>query len=299
MADERTGGGADIISDIRRGAVWMILAAMAFTAMLVCVRYLDGRYHSVQVVFFRSVVGLAFILPPLLKHGVPGLYTTRLPVHLVRAGFSLAAMGVYYYAVPFLPLADATTYTFVIPLFVTLAAAVILRERVDGRRWAATIVGFIGVLILLRPGQGGFSFPVFMVLLSAVFYAGAWISLKMLTRTDDASVIVFYQNVLIVVLALVPTLFVGSWPDLPGFLLLCAVGFFGSIAHYCQARSFAVADASAVTPFDFLRLPFSVAYAWFLFSEPTDVWTWVGATVIFSATWYITRVESRLRRRPA
>lgn len=296
---DRTRPAADTAAGFRRGVVWMILTAMAFTAMVVCVRYLEGEYHSAQVVFVRSLVGLVFIVPPLLNHGLPGLRTERLPMHMARAAFSLGAMAVYYFAVPLLPLADAITYTFAIPLFVVIGAVVVLKERVDAPRWLATIAGFVGVVILLRPGQGGFTLPVFMVLLSALFYAGAWITLKFLTRTETPSVIIFYQNVLIVILALIPTLFLGKWPDLHGALFLFAVGFFGTIAHFCQAKAFGAADASAIMPFDFLRLPFSVAYGWFLFGEITDIWTWTGAVVIFSSTWFITWYESRKRRQAA
>lgn len=275
----------------------MVVAGFSFTVMLVCVRALEGRYPSVEVVFFRAFVGLIFILPPLLRTGIRGLHTNHFPLHISRASFSLLAMVVYYYAVPFIPLADSTTYSFIIPLFVTLGAVLFLKEKVDGPRWAATIVGFIGVIIVLRPGQGGLSFPVLMMMLSVLFYAGAWISMKFLTRTDEAAVIVFYQNILIVPLALIPTLFIGLVPTWEDLLILIGVGLFGSYAHYCQARSFGSADASAVMPFDFLRLPFSVTCAWFLFEEPTDLWTWFGAIIIFGSTYYITWWETRVRRR--
>lgn len=285
------------MSNIRQGAFWMIAAGFSFTAMLVCVRYLEGRYPSVEVVFFRAFVGLVFVLPPLLRTGIRGLHTNHFPLHISRAGFSLLAMVVYYYAVPFIPLADSTTYSFIIPLFVTLGAVIFLKEKVDGPRWAATLVGFMGVIIVLRPGQGGLSFPVLMMMLSVLFYAGAWISMKFLTRTDEAAVIVFYQNILIVPLALIPTLFIGLIPTLEDLFILIGVGLFGSYAHYCQARSFGSADASAVMPFDFLRLPFSVTCAWFLFEEPTDIWTWLGAMIIFGSTYYITWWETRVRKR--
>lgn len=284
------------MSTIRQGAFWMIVAGFSFTAMLVCVRALEGRYPSVEVVFFRAFVGLIFVLPPLIRTGIRGLHTNHFPLHISRASFSLLAMVVYYYAVPFIPLADSTTYSFIIPLFVTLGAVLFLKEKVDGPRWTATIVGFIGVVIVLRPGQGGLSLPVLMMMLSVLFYAGAWISMKFLTRTDEAAVIVFYQNILIVPLALVPTLFIGRLPTWEDLLILIGVGLFGSYAHYCQAKSFGSADASAVMPFDFLRLPFSVTCAWFLFEEPTDIWTWIGAMIIFGATYYITWWESRVRK---
>ncbi|MDA1326183.1 MAG: DMT family transporter [Proteobacteria bacterium] len=284
------------MTNIQRGALWMVLAGFSFTAMLVCVRTLDGRYPSVEVVFFRALAGLVFILPPLLKHGLVGLHTKRFPMHVSRASFSLFAMVAYYYGVAFVPLADATTYSFIIPLFVTLGAVLFLREKVDARRWAATITGFVGVVVVLRPGYAAITVPVLVMLLSILFYAGAWISMKFLTRTESASVIVFYQNIMIVPLALIPTLFIGTVPTLEDLAILIAVGLTGSYAHYCQARSFGEADASAVMPFDFLRLPFSVLCAWWLFAESTHWWSWAGAMIIFSATYYSTWYETRLAR---
>ena len=286
------------MSNIQRGAFWMIVAGISFTAMLVSVRYLGGRYPSVEVVFFRSLVGLVFILPPLLSNGLVGLKTRHLPMHVSRATFSLLAMTCFYYAVAYVPLSHSTTYSFIIPLIVTVGSVLVLREIVDGPRWAATIFGFLGALIVLRPGYTDITLPIMVMLLSLLFYAGAWMSMKILTRTDEASVIVFYQNILIVPFALVPTLFVGVIPTFEDFLVLIAVGLTGSYAHYCQAKSFGSADASAVMPFDFLRLPFSVICAYFLFNETTDILTWVGATIIFGATYSITWYETRRRPGP-
>ncbi|NKB21049.1 MAG: EamA family transporter [Alphaproteobacteria bacterium] len=163
-------------------------------------------------------------------------------------------------------------------------------------RWIATICGFIGTLIIIRPGYAEISLPVLAMLLSAVFYAGSWLSMKILTRTDSASLIVLYMNVMIVPFALVPTLIIGKMPNLPDLLILIGVGLTGSFAHFCQARSFGSADASAVMPFDFLRLPMAVAWGWFFFAEPTNVWTWVGAMVIFASTYYIAWRESRISK---
>lgn len=288
-------------SNIIHGAVWMVIAAWAFTAMLVCVRFLEGRYPPIEVVFFRALVGLVFVLPPLLSHGLPGLHTKRFTLHVTRAFFGLAAMVCYYFAVPHLPLAAITTYSFAIPLFVTLGAVIVLKEVVDAPRWIATLVGFAGVMIMLWPGLNntghfGISVPVASVMLSVLFYAGAWITMKFLTRTEEASVIVFYQNVLTVPLAAIPTFYLGLLPTLHDLGILFGVGVFGALAHFAQARSFGAADASAVMPYDFLRLPFAVGCAWFLFSEVTGLWTWAGAIVIFGATYYITWHETRAKR---
>tara|TARA_Y100001936_G_C16093563_1_gene689106 strand:+ start:6675 stop:7580 length:906 start_codon:yes stop_codon:yes gene_type:complete len=280
---------------IQRGAFWMIVAALSFTTMLFFVRYLEGRYPSIEVVFFRALAGLVFVIPILSRQGISGLRTKHFPMHVSRTVFALAAMFFFYYGVAYVPMSDGTAFTFIIPLFATVGAAIILREKVDAPRWTATIVGFLGTLIIIRPGYAEISLPVLAMLLSAVFYAGSWLSMKILTRTDSASLIVLYMNVMIVPLALIPTLILGKMPNFPDLLVLIGVGLTGSFAHFCQARSFASADASAVMPFDFLRLPMAVAWGWFFFTEKTDLWTWVGAVVIFSSTYYIAWRESRLK----
>ena len=202
----------------------MILAALSFTAMLFLVRYLEGRYPSIEVVFFRALAGLIFIVPILSQHGLSGLRTRHFPMHISRTVFALAAMFFFYYGVAHVPMSESTAYTFVIPLFATLGAALILRETVDAPRWAATVCGFIGTLIILRPGQAEISLPVLAMLLSAVFYAGSWLSMKILTRTESASLIVLYMNVMIVPLALIPTLIIGKMPDLLDLVVLIGVG---------------------------------------------------------------------------
>lgn len=284
----------DKFQDIQRGALWMILAALSFTAMLYCVRYLEGRYPSIEVVFFRALGGLIFVVPPLLKHGLGGLQTQAFPMHLSRTVFALAAMCTFYYGVAYVSMSDATAFTFIIPLFATVGVALILREKVDALRWIATIFGFCGTLIIIRPGFIEITIPVLVILLSAVFYAGSWISMKILTRTDSASLIVFYMNILIVPLALIPTLFIGIKPDFIDLLFLIAVGLTGSYAHFCQARAFGSADISAVMPFDFLRLPMSVFCGWIFLGEKTDIWTWLGAIIIFASTYLIAWREAQI-----
>ena len=281
---------------IQLGAFWMIVAAISFTTMLFLVRYLEGRYPSIEVVFFRALAGLVFVFPILFRQGRHGLKTKKIGMHVSRTVFALAAMFFFYYGVAYVPMSNSTAFTFIIPLFATLGAALFLNEKVDSSRWAATILGLIGTLIILRPGYAEISIPVLAMLFSAIFYAGSWLSMKVLTRTESPSLIVFYMNVMIVPLTLVPTLIIGKIPDFKDMLILIGVGLTGSFAHFCQARSFGSADASAVIPFDFLRLPMAVAWGWFFFAETTDLWTWVGAVVIFGSTYYITWRESKFEK---
>ncbi len=284
------------LSPAARGAVWMILAAASFAVLLIAIRELSAKFHTVEIVFFRSVFGLALIVPVIMRSGLARLRTQRLPLHCARTGFAFAAMLAFYYGLATVRVADAMALTFVIPVFTTIAAAVILHERVDGPRWAAVAVGFLGTLVIVRPGVVAITLPMMMVVLSSVFYAGAWTTVKVLTRTEPASVILFYMNVIMVPVTLIPSLFVWAgpaWSDTPALVVL---GLCGWSAHFCQARAFAEVDSSVVVPFDFLRLPFGATLAWVWLAEPTDPWTWLGAVVIFAATYFIVRRESRAAR---
>jgi S-adenosylmethionine uptake transporter len=194
----------------------------------------------------------------------------------------------------FLAVSDTAALLFVIPLIALVIAAVALKERVDGPRWIAACIGFGGAMVIVRPGIAAIDLPVIIMLGSAVLYAGAWISLKALAGSESAAVTVAYLNLLSLPLTLVPSLFVWvtpGWHHLPAIAVLGCAGW---AAHYCQARSFASADASAVMPIDFMRLPFSAALGFALFGEVSDLWTWVGAAIIFAASTYITRREARL-----
>lgn len=277
------------------GAAWMAGAAIAFSGLLVSVRALASTYPAVELVFVRSLVGILFVAPIVTRSGFGALKTKRLPLHALRAAFAAVAMVLLYYALIRIPVADVTALTFLIPLFTTITAATILKERVDGPRWAATSAGFCGALVIVRPGFAAIDLAVVLALLSSVAYAGAWTTIKFLTRTESAAVTVFYLNALALPLLLVPTIFVGVWPAVADLPVLAVMAFCGWAAHFCQARSFGAADASAVMPFDFLRLPISALMAWIAFSEISDVWTWVGAVIIFGSGWFIARREARAR----
>ncbi len=277
----------------------MVLTAVSFSILTVAVRDLAGRLPAVELVMVRALVGLFMIVPVVRRYGFRALRTTRLPMHLLRAGFAFVAMFGFFYSLAYIPIADATAFTFLIPLFTTVAAALVLGEAVAAPRWLATAAGFAGALVIIRPGFEAITFPAMVAIASAAFYAGAWISVKILTRTDSAAIIVFYLNVFMFPLALAISLFfwvTPSWNDVP---LLLVMALSGWAAHFCQARSFGAADASAVIPFDFLRLPISAGLAWIIFAEPTDSWTWVGAVIIFAAGWFTTRRETRAAKAQA
>ena len=273
--------------------MWAVLAAVSFAVMMTSVRHMGGKFDAFEIVFVRALIGIFMVVPLVMQSGLVALRTDRLPLHVVRTLFALFAMATLYYALADLPVADAIALTFLIPLFTTIAAALVLRESVGIHRWVATVVGFCGAIAIIRPSLDGVGTPVLLGVLSSVLYAGAWSSVKILTRTDSAIVTVFWMNVLMVPLTAIPTILLWVPPDAEDVLPLMTMAVSGWAAHVCQARAFAAGDASAVMPFDFLRLPFGALMGFVLFAETVDAWTWAGAAVIFGAGYYSTRKELR------
>lgn len=287
-----TAGGSAPPSQFVRSAVWAILAAVSFAFMMTSVRYMDGKFDAFQIVLVRALVGILLVIPLVSRFGIGALKTGRMPMHVVRTLFALFAMATLYYALADIAVAQAIALTFLIPLFTTIAAGLVLRESVGVHRWAATLVGFVGAMVIIRPGVIEINLPVLLVVLSSALYAGAWSSVKILTRTDSPAVTVFWLNVLMVPLTAIPVAFLWVTPDWSDALPLTVMALSGWSAHFCQARAFEHSDASAVMPFDFLRLPLGAAFGYVLFAEFIDIWTWTGAVIIFAAGYYITRREA-------
>jgi drug/metabolite transporter (DMT)-like permease len=287
---------------VARAAFWMVLADAGFVAMLLGIKQLSNDMTVAEVVFWRSLVASTAVIPSLVsRRQRQTLVTRRLRYFVTRAFIVYGANLGYFYAVTAMVLADAVSLQFVIPLFTLIGAAVFLHEKVGPRRWIATAAGFAGALVIVRPGFAEIGWPVISVLVSSALYAQNWLMVKSLTATDSARAIVFYMNVLIAPLALIGAIGFGwTWPSWSLAPLIVATGLCGWAAQICQARGFASADASVVAPFDFLRLPMTAIAAYFLFGEQAEIWTWIGAAIIFTAATYITRreakLESRLRR---
>ncbi|MGF1610786.1 MAG: DMT family transporter [Kiloniellales bacterium] len=279
-----------------QGALYMAAAALGFAVMNTIIRYLSADFEPLQIAFFRNVFALAFMLPWLSRVGVTGLRTQRLGTHLWRAAIGFLSMVCWFYAIALLPLAEAISLNFTVPLFVTIGAALVLGEVVRLRRWSATIVGFLGVLIIVRPGFAEVTWPMALPILAAALMAVAALIVKSLSATEPPAVVVVYMNLILTPLSLVPALFVWRWPDGWSLLLFLALGLVAAVAHIALTRSYARADASAVMPFDYLRLPFVAVLGFLLFGELPDLWTWLGAAVIAAAAIYIARREAQVAR---
>jgi drug/metabolite transporter (DMT)-like permease len=274
----------------------MVASAGMFGMMAIAIRYASAELHPFEIAFFRNLFGFMFALPLLLRTGFGLLRTDKLRLYFVRCAIGMVSMLCGFWAIVNLPLAQAVSLSYSTPLFVTIGAVLVLHEVVRARRWSAVLIGFVGVLIIVRPFGDSFTAGSLVAVTAAVFSAAVAISIKFLSRTEHPDAIVLYTSMLWVPMSLVPALFYWSWPSATGWAWLVLTGFFGTAGHMCWTRAFRLGDASALTPLSFVQLPIVAVLAWLLFDEVLDRWTALGAAVIFAANFYIAHREARLAR---
>jgi drug/metabolite transporter (DMT)-like permease len=286
-------------ASVLKGALYMTLAAALFAVMNLLIREASADVHPFQLAFFRNLFALLFVLPLVLRGGHKVVRTARPRLHFLRAMTGLCAMLLWFSALALLPMSEAVALNFTVPLFTTIGAALFLGEVVRLRRWSATLVGFLGVLIILRPGFAAVTPEMLLPIAAAVFMAASVLLVKQLTNADGPITVVFYMNLFLTPVSLIPALFVWSWPGATTLLMMVAVGGFATLSHLAMTQSYRLADASAVIPFDYARLPFVAILAWFAYDELADFWTWFGAAVIAAAALYIARREAKVAKMQA
>jgi drug/metabolite transporter (DMT)-like permease len=275
----------------------MLASAVLFGMMAITIRYASSELHPFEIAFFRNLFGLMFALPLLIRAGPGLLQTSKLPLYLMRCAIGMVSMLCGFWAIVNLPLAQAVALSYSTPLFVTIGAVLVLHEVVRARRWTAVLIGFIGVLVIVRPGSEGFTAGSLVAVTAAVFSASVAISIKFLSRTEPADAIVLFTTMIWVPMSLLPALFYWTWPSAAGWGWVMLAGFFGTAAHMCWTRAFKLGDASALTPLSFVQLPIVAVLAWLLFGEALDRYTAIGAAIIFASSFYIARREAKLARR--
>ncbi|KFN50072.1 hypothetical protein P873_00840 [Arenimonas composti TR7-09 = DSM 18010] len=274
----------------------MVAGTVSFGLMAVAIRLASAQLHAFEIAFFRAFFGLAFVLPLLLRHG-PGLMRTRrLGFYVMRCAIGMVSMLAGFWAIVHLPLAQAVAISYSTPLFVTLGAVVFLGEVVRARRWTAVLIGFAGVLVIMRPGAASFSAGSLVALLAALASANAAISIKFLSRSEHPDAIVIWTTLLWVPMAALPAVLVWVTPTGITWLWIVLAGALGSGGHMLWTRALKLADASLLTPISFLQILVVGVFGWWLFDEAVDRWTCAGAAIIFAANIYIARRETRLAR---
>jgi drug/metabolite transporter (DMT)-like permease len=280
-----------------KGVAYMATAGVLITMMHVLVREVSRDIHPIEIAFFRNVVGFVMLIPFLLRQDRAQWKSKQPKLQFFRAIIGVCALMSWFTCLSMMPVADATAISFVTVLFVTVGAALILGEKVGVRRWTAIAVGFVGTLIIVRPGSGVFGPGALVALASTVFWATSLLCVKVLSRTDSSVTMVFYANVYFTIFSFVPALFFWTWPTIEMFGLLVIIGVMATLGHLCMATALKTTDATIVAPVDYTRMLWAAGLGYLVFGEFPDAWTWVGGTVIFLSTVYITYREAR--RRPA
>ena len=278
------------------GIFWMCMATLISSISGGMVRELSGEIPTMELVFFRNLIALIVLVPIVRRQGVGLPDRSQMPVYTLRVLFAYGAMVMLFYALARMPIADVYALQYMIPLFTILLAVVVLKQKSNIHSWIACFVGFAGALIVMRPGIIEVTLASAAALMTAFMHAGSNTTIKILARRDSAEAITLWTNLGMMPLALVPALFLWVTPTAEQWPIVIGIGVVSSIGGYCFTLSVSAADARIVQPFQFSRMIFATAIGWIMFSELPDLWTWVGAAVIFGASYYIVYREGKTRR---
>jgi drug/metabolite transporter (DMT)-like permease len=289
------------------GIALINLAVVIFTSMDAIIKLVSETFPTGQLVFFRNLFAFGPILIFMLSQGGLQLRTRHALGHLARGLFGVSAMYCYFLSYKLLPLSDAIALGLSGPIFLTILSIPFLGERVGLRRWSACIVGFLGVLIMTRPGAGVWQAEALVPLLAAVFYALAMVSIRKLTATEGSGTIVFHFT-LFATLAGLATAPLGAvdpelawvWPTGAEWLIVLAIGLMGGCGQILITIAFRCAPVSVVAPFDYMALVYGFLLGWAVFEEVPDWYLIIGgATVVASGIYIVHReaVVARARRR--
>ena len=274
-----------------RGAVTILFAALGFTVMVTLIKIAGERLHVTQVLFARQVVMSLIVLPSILSHFPGCLKTARLDLQLLRVAAALVAMLCGFSAVIHMPLAEVTALGFAKAFFVTIFAIFVLRERVGSRRWAALAVGFVGVLVMVRPGTQTFDPFAVLAVVGAAAAGFVMVLIRLLSRTDKPITILAYQAILVGVAVAGPAWWYWQAPTTTEWIILGAIGVVSYGAQMLNIYAYRWGEASVMAALDYVRLLWATLLGWLVFQTLPGLWTWVGAAIVIGAALYTVNRE--------
>ncbi|UDL90153.1 DMT family transporter [Mesorhizobium sp. PAMC28654] len=266
---------------IPKAAFWMALSVTSFLGMSIAGRATTAELNVFQVLELRSVIGFFILLPLVLASGGFAAMRTERPLaHIARNVVHYTGQAAWLYALTLIPLAVLISIEFTTPIWTAILAVTFLGERLSRAKLAAVVLGLIGVVVIVRPGVGSADLGHVVVLGAAVCFGISLVLVKSLTRTDSVVRIIFWMLIIQSVVGLAPALY--EWRNPPLYLWpwILLIAFTGMSSHFCMARALTYADATVISPMDFLRVPLSALVGWLLYSEQIDVFTAGGALLI-------------------
>lgn len=276
-----------------QAAFWMLIIGTLVTFTLVFARKVSDQIHVFEIVFFRSVFGLVFMAPWLMRRGLGAMrIERRFGLVCLRSGLAFFGSAAFFFAATLMPLADVTSIIFIRPIIAAIAAIIFLHEVVRLRRWTAIIVGMIGALIIVRPGFAEVNLGVAFALVTVCTLTWNTINLKFLTRDESSDALAIWHMILMVPLGAVTCLFIWTTPTLEQMFWMFLIGMCEMTCQRCMSRTYKVADTTVIMAFSFLRLPVAALLGFGLFGEVPEIWVWLGAAVIAASSMYIAHRES-------
>ena len=279
-----------------QGALWLVSGGFIFTSTSAMIRLLSTQVESVQTAFFRAVISVILLLPMIAAGRVKPWHSKRIVGHFWRTAMGTGSMVLGFYAVSMLPLADATAIAFSQPLFSVVVAALVLGEKVRWRRWSATVIGFAGVLIMVRPGEGSLQLGALVALANAAAVSLSILLVRRLSDSETPLMILTQFAIFSTILLTVPAILVWRWPDLWGWVLAVGIALSATVGQYFWVQAFKAGEMSAVAPFEYMRLPFAVFVGWLIWGEMPVIWTYLGASIVIGSALYIAHREHQLAR---
>ncbi|MQP66866.1 EamA family transporter [Niveispirillum sp. SYP-B3756] len=279
------------------GIAWFQVAILCFAVMDAVIKYLTADFGTWQIMFFRGFFSLIPIAVLMVRSGGLGtLRTSHLLSHVGRALIGIAAAFCFFYAYSIMPLADAYAIGFAGPLFMTALSVPVLKEKVGWRRWLAVLVGFAGVIVMLRPGQGMLTLTALVPLAAAAFYALTMLYVRVLARTESNAAITFYFVTTMSAMAAIAMIPEWRTPQGWQWLLLIMVGVIGGVAQIAFTQAFRLTSPSLLAPFEYTAMIWAVLFGYLLFGDIPDKAIWIGGAIVVAAGLYIIHRETVLHR---
>ncbi len=267
-----------------QGAALLALSALLFSGMGVMIREASATINNENIVFFRNIVGVVFFLPLVLAKGLRPFKTQRLKSHLLRTSYGLAAMYCFFYAIAHLPLADAMVFTYSAPVFTPIIAYLWLKEPLTKRMLVFSLLGLIGVILVAKPSDALFGSLSLVGLAASLLAATAFVSIREMSDTEPAFRMVFYFALFSSLISAVPLIW--AWQPLSSeqLILLCSAGLLAALAQIVMSRAYTLAPPGLIGPVAYLAIVFAGIFSLILWDEVPDLYSIIGAILIFAAS---------------
>ncbi len=282
------------------GSLWMLSSCVFYALAASLVREVGDTYTAFQMTMIRSFIAVIVLAPVYLGEGGKLIFIPkRFFMHFLTGVFTYLGIIFWFFATASMPIADFFALQFVTPLLTMAFAIIFLREKADARSWSAALIGFAGVLVILRPGIIEISFAAVAALISAVFYASDNTVIKSLSKGVSATMIVYYAHLLMIPISIPMAVITWKQPTMYDLGVIVALCLCLTMAYLSVTKAISLTVASVVQPVNFMRMPIAAVFGWVLFNEFPDFWTWFGAIIIFCATTYAVRRGAKSTGRTA